>query len=154
MTDIKEENKELGRLIDINKDAADFYDKALNEIESGNLKSTFSNLREIHNQVAVSLQNRLQNNGADFDTLSADGTLKGDASKLWGQLVAKVSNDVDETLVSHLEEAEDRCLHSVQDAIEKEELQAETKALLRRELSTLQRTHDHMKSLKDEMKAA
>lgn len=151
MTDIKDENNELHKLVNINKDACAFYESATKEAQSAEIKQTFRKLDELHQDVIANIQSRIRANGGKAD---ADETFVGKTTQFWGELMAKVSNDVDETLVKHLEEAEDRCLHSMQDAIKDDDIRPETKTALQNELQTLRKTHDYMKALKEAMKAA
>lgn len=151
MSTVKDENQELHKLVSINKDACEFYDSAAEEAESPEIKQTFRKLEDLHQGVITNLVGQIRANGGKPDV---DETFAGKTSQFWGELMAKVSNDVDETLVKHLEEAEDRCLHSMQDAMKDEDIRPETKATLQKELQTLQKTHDYMKALKDAMKAA
>lgn len=145
------ENKELCKLININEDACDFYGSAQEKAENPRLKETLGNLKTLHKGVIINLQNYVRANGGDPE---ASETLAGQTQKLWGELMAKISNDVDETLVKHLEEAEDRCLHSIKDAIKSDDIAPSTKVALQKELNALQKSHDYMKSLKDSLKAA
>ena len=146
-----QESQELGKLININKDACEFYHCAQEKAEDPELVRTFGALESLHRHVMDNLQKEIAFTG---DDAKAEETVVGQASKLWTNLMTHISNDVDETLVKHLEEAEDRCLHSVQDAMEKESIRPSTKAMLRDELSSLQKSHDYMKALKDCMKKA
>lgn len=147
----QEENNELGKLIDINEDACEFYGSAQEKADSPEIKRTFSELESLHRTVATNLKSRVRANGGDAE---AGGTFAGQTRKFWGELMASISNDVDETLVTHLEEAEDRCLHSIQEAMEDPDISPQTKTTLRQELQTLQKSHDYMKALKDALKAA
>lgn len=147
----KDENKELAKLININEDASEFYESAQEKVENPQLKSTFKNLEDLHKGVITNLQQQVRANGGDPE---ADETFTGQAAQLFGNLAAMVSNDTDETLVKHLEEAEDRCLHSMQDAIDSDDVTTTTKTWLMGELSSLRKSHGYMKSLKDCMKAA
>lgn len=147
----EKENHVLTTLVDINKDASDFYKSASQKVQNPNLERSFNDLERIHNTVVIDLTKRIKDNGGKP---SVDGTFVGKTTRVFGELMTKISTDVDETLVSHLEEAEDRCLHSIRDAIDDKNLRADTKALLVDEMSTLQRSHDYMKALKESMKAA
>jgi uncharacterized protein (TIGR02284 family) len=147
----KDENKELGKLICINQDAAEFYETAQDKAESPQMKKTFASLQSLHNDVITNLQNVVRSNGGDPE---ADETFVGGMQKFFGELETKISNDVDETLVKHLEEAEDRCLHSIKDAISNDNISPSTKTALQSELDALQKSHDYMKVLKDCMKDA
>lgn len=151
MTSMKDENNELHKLANINKDACEFYNSAAQEVESAEIKQTFSKLEDLHRQVMTNLQNQIRINGGNPE---ADETLIGKGAQFWGELMAKVSNDADATLVKHLEEAEDRCLHSMQDAMKDADIRPATKAALQNDMETLRKTHDYMKALKDAMKAA
>ena len=146
-----EENKELCKLININKDAAEFYSDAKEKVQNLNFVTTFKNLEIIHDSVAKRIAQRVKANGGDPEM---DGTVSGKTAQFFGELMARVSNDVDESLVSSLEEAEDRCLHSIEDALEEEDISPATRAVLAQEYSTLRQTHDYMKELKSYMKAA
>lgn len=144
------ENKILGSLIDINQDACEFYKSALSRVRNPRLERSFADLQRLHGAVVMDLTQRIRENGGMPDI---DGTLKGKTAQLVGEVLAKVSNDVDETLVNHLEEAEDRCLISMREAMEATDMQTNTRALLLSELGSLQRSHDYMKALKDSMHA-
>lgn len=146
-----EENKELCKLISINKDACSFYEVAIEETKSPTFKQTFENLCVLHSSIIANLQNQVRINGGDPE---AEQTLLGQTQKFWGELMAAVSNDVDETLVAHLEEAEDRCLHSMQEAIENGDITPKTRSVLNQELFALKKSHDYMKELKEMMRAA
>lgn len=143
--------KELQKLANINEDACEFYEEACEKADSEQLKTTFRNLESLHKGVVVNLQEHIRTTGGQPDT---DETIAGEARELWGKLMASISNDVDETLVKHLEEAEDRCLNKIQDIIENDDIPATTKAFLQTEYRVLRKSHDYMKSLKDCMKAA
>lgn len=151
MTSLKDENNELHKLVNINKDASEFYKSAAQEAQNSDIKQTFSKLEKLHQDVITNLQNQIRVNGGNPE---ADETLIGKSAQFWGELMAKISNDVDATLVKHLEEAEDRCLHSMQDAMKDDDIRPATKAALHSEMETLRKTHDYMKALKNAMKAA
>lgn len=147
------ENKKITNLININQDASTFYYESAKElVESPNLKSTFKDLGDLHKDIASNLETFVKQNGDP--SVEADETMVGEMSKFWGKLKAKISNDTDETLIAQLEEAEDRCLHSMQDLMNSDDITAETKLLLQREYTALRKSHDYMKDLKDFMKAA
>lgn len=149
---IEKENVALSELISVNKDACHFYQSAAQKVDNIQLARTFNDLEHLHAGVVAALQRQIQQNGGS--PTEEDGTISGKAAQWFAELLAKVSNDVDETLVSHLEEAEDRCLHHMQDALKDENIRIQTKSLLGAELATLERSHDYMRSLKKFMKAA
>lgn len=145
------ENKKLIKLIRINEDASEFYESAQEEVESPRLKETFKDLEVLHSDVTKTLKSRVTMNGGDADV---DETVVGQVSEMFGILMSKVSNDTDGMLVTHLEEAEDRCLESMEEVMKSDGITPETKTVLVNELSALRKSHDYMKALKDHMKAA
>ncbi len=148
---MSDQNTEIGKLININQDACDFYKSAQEKAESTSFKRTFRELESLHRSVILNLQECIRANGGNPE---AKDTFVGQATQFWGELMANISNDVDETLVKHLEEAEDRCLHSIESAIKEDDISPATKVVLRNEYSALQKCHDYMKALKDALMAA
>tara|TARA_B100001989_G_C24548123_1_gene472380 strand:- start:2820 stop:3311 length:492 start_codon:yes stop_codon:yes gene_type:complete len=144
-------NKELQNLANINEDACEFYEEACEKAESLQIKSTFRDLEKLHKDVVINLQEHIRANG---ETPETEETFAGGAREFWGKLMASISNDIDETLVTHLEEAEDRCLNKIQDIIKDEQIPETTKSMLQNEYRALQKSHDYMKALKETMKAA
>jgi uncharacterized protein (TIGR02284 family) len=144
------ENRVLTHLVDINQDASEFYKSAMGRVRNPRLERSFADLQRLHSAVVMDLMQKIRENGMTPDI---DGTIAGKTAKLFTEMMTKVSNDVDETLVDHLEEAEDRCLHSMREALDEREMQTHTRALLVSELGSLQRSHDYMKALKDSMHA-
>tara|TARA_A200000113_G_C8725711_1_gene309882 strand:- start:4 stop:465 length:462 start_codon:yes stop_codon:yes gene_type:complete len=149
--DNKQENKELSKLININEDATEFYRSAQEKAESPSLKSTFKDLESLHKGVILNLQNIVRANGGET---KADETMVGNTRQFFGELIAKVSNKPDAAIVTHLEEAEDRCLHSMQSALESSDVSTATKQVLLQEAGTLQKSHDYMKAMKEYLKQA
>lgn len=148
------ENKELGKLIDINEDACAFYKSALQKTQSSQIKEAFQDLEIMHKEVVVDLQNYVRNNNADFEYTEAAQTMVGQAQKFWGELMANASREVDETLISHLQKAEERCFHSVEDVLDSEDISEPAKNLLQNQKSVLQKSHGYIQSLKESVKAA
>lgn len=144
-------NKELQALANINEDACEFYEEAGKKTENPQFKTTFMNLENLHKDVVISLQDHIRANGGTPDT---DETFVGEVREFWGKLMTSISNDVNETLVTHLEEAEDRCLHKIEDIMKDDDISPSTKAVLQKEYDSLQKSHDYMKALKDTLKAA
>ena len=145
------EAKEISNIININEDAVEFYNSAQEKAEDPHLKSTFANLESLHNSVVINLTSHLRAEGHEAEPKE---TFTGQAYQFWASLVASISNDIDETLVTQLEEAEDRCLHSIQDAFTSDNITPVSKSALQTEFVALKKSHDYMKALKDAMKAA
>lgn len=144
-------NKEIQQLANMNEDACEFYATAQDKVENERLKSSFKSLQTLHKNVVVNLQDYIRTNGGQPET---NETFIGEAREFWGNMMASISNDTDTTLVKHLEETEDRCLHKIEDMMQNDDIPSQTKSALIREHETLRKSHDYMKSLKKAMTAA
>ena len=144
-------NKELQKLANINEDACEFYEEAQKKTTSSGLQITFGNLENLHKSVVTNLHTYLRSNNEEPNT---DETFEGEVREFWGKLMTFISNDIDATLITHLEEAEDRCLHKIEDIMNDDDTPARIKTLLQDEFEVLQKSHDYMKDLKDTVKAA
>lgn len=147
----KDANKEISNIININEDARNFYKAAQLETKSLVAMDIFKKYEATHGQVVDDLQNFVASNGGKAE---ADSTAIGAMQKVWGTVKAKVASDTDESLISSLEEAEDRCIHSIKDAIGNDDIPTEARMALKRQEGTLQQAHDYMKIMKDNAKAA
>lgn len=144
--------KEIKKLINLNEDARQFYTEASEQTDSATYRSTFQKVGALHGSVVVSLQSHLKTLGET--DLQPDKTLMGKTRQFVGTTLADWSEKTDEMLVTHLEEAEDRCLHQIQDIMEDEDITTATKDVLTREHANIRQTHDYMKGLKDNLKKA
>ena len=54
------ENQRLKELVNINKDACEFYGSACEQADDPGIKMTFRNMEDAHGSVVVNLQNYLQ----------------------------------------------------------------------------------------------
>jgi len=144
----KAELKEVNKLIDINKDACQFYNEAKDKVSTPNLTSKFADLCQLHKGIVSTLQSELITRGATQEDVEASETVVGKANKVFGEIMAKMSSEPEAKLISRLEEAEDRCLHSMEDAIKSNDVTTELKTVLKQQLEELRKSHDHMKSLK------
>ncbi|HJU26167.1 MAG TPA: PA2169 family four-helix-bundle protein [Rhodanobacteraceae bacterium] len=75
------------------------------------------------------------------------GTYFGALHKLYAELLARFAVDGDRIYVSELEEAEDRLLHSLEEAILRVE-PAEARAVLRQYMPAARAAHERMRILK------
>lgn len=137
----------INKLIDISEDARRFYMDAVDRTDNPEMKQLFRDMADIRKGIIIDLRQHMRSLGEVAD--EADGTFIGKANQFIGEKVADMTDNVDEALITYLEEAEDRCLHSFEDSAQDNDLPAETRNVISMELQTLQKTHDHMKSLKD-----
>lgn len=142
---------EVSKIIDINKDASDFYHDAQEKAKSPTVKDIFKDYEQLHKSVVIELQNYVSQKGGDPE---AGNTFAGQAGEVWGKVRAALSPNVDESLITSLEEAEDRCIHSIDDAIANDDLSPETRVALKKQQETLHKSHDYMKIMKENVNAA
>lgn len=145
---IKTEIKEVSNLIDINNDACEFYRKAEEKVHDQHLKSEFVGLRQLHSNVVSKLQKEVSVRNGDVDDIEANETVTGMANRYFGELLAAVTPDSDARFISRLEEAEDRCLHSMEDVVKNTNISSELKTVLMNQYDELKKSHDHMRTLK------
>lgn len=146
---LKAEIKEVAKLVDTNKDACEFYNKAKGKVDEQQLRNKFDELCSLHNRVVDKLQSEMISRGASHDDVQASETITGKANRYFGELMAAVTNSPDEKFIARLEEAEDRCLHAMEDACKNQDISNELKTVLKQQLTELRKSHDYMKSLKD-----
>ncbi len=145
---IKTEIKEVSKLIDINQDACEFYKKAEEKVEDQHLRSEFVGLRQLHSNVVTQLQSEIAARHGKGDEIEASETVAGKANRYFGELMAAITPDSDARFISRLEEAEDRCLHTMEDAVKNTEISSQLKTILMSQFDELKKSHDHMRTLK------
>lgn len=148
---IQQECNQITDLININKDACSFYETAQEKVTGTELSKIFNDFEKIHRSIANNLTHYLSTKGHQVDP---EKTTTGKMAELWANIATKFSSDIDHTLINHLEEAEDRCLHQIEDMMKNDDISSVTKAALVKEASALKQTHDYMKRLKDFAQAA
>ena len=141
------ELKEFKNIININQDAVEFYESAEKKVTSASLRTTFGELKKLHNKTIQKLQGALRLKDASADT-DAEGTLVGTGQRLFGKLVTKLSSTPNQTLINRLVEAEERCLNSMEEASAKD-LPRDIKKVLTDELANMRKGQEHMKQLKE-----
>jgi len=144
--------KEIQNLINICEDAREFYTDAIDQTNDPEMKQLFRNMADIRKGVIVDLRTHMRQKDMDIEEPSE--TFGGQVNKFLGENIAKWSDNTDNALITYLEEAEDRCLHSFKDVSNDNDMPVETRAVVSQKLETMQKTHDYMKELKEAVKAA
>ena len=148
---MSQDNKEVCKIININKDACAFYQEAQGKVKNLTTQEIFKNFEELHQNVITDLQACVRENGGEPE---ADTTLMGEIQELWGKARAAMTSNVDESLITSLEEAEDRCINSLKEAIANDNISATARIALKKQEEKLQKSHDYMKIMKDNVNAA
>lgn len=150
---LKQEIKTLKELMDINKDAQEFYSKAQSKVNDSDLRTTLKEFELLHQNAVNTFKQQLEVSGASEDTQVPRETMSGKTNQLFTHFLAQFQESPDQKLVNELEEAEDKCLNTLEDAITSENLSSKTQQVLKDQLSELRKSHDHMRALKKQMAA-
>jgi len=141
-------------IIDINTDASEFYTIAAATVESSKLRRSFSALFTLHQKTKITLQRLLQKKRVSINRTSALITGPGTTVDIFGAALTTLSSKVDTKLITSLENAENRCLHSLHVAADQESLSFATRKIIKQEIRSLKTTHYFMQELKHAAQAA
>lgn len=143
----------LNDLIQINNDRVDGYEKALKELkpEDGDLKDAFLGYID----QSRSLRNAL---GTEVEVLGAkmeDGTTaSGKIYRAWMDVKAMFTGNDRKTILNNCEYGEDAAQKAYKSALETEGLPAYIFSLITKQKDELKRSHDAIKALRDQERAA
>ncbi|MFT2089596.1 MULTISPECIES: ferritin-like domain-containing protein [Paraglaciecola] len=141
-TQIKQVEK-VSDVIQVVKAGIDFYESAITEVESPEVKTIFSNMVTKKKQVISKLQPLAI---AEQGEVEKGSSWAVNARKVYTDFLGTFSKNEDHTYVSQLEEVEDKILETLDEAIsEKQPTQAMT-TLLSAKVEA-QAMHDQMKAL-------
>jgi uncharacterized protein (TIGR02284 family) len=144
----KTEVKKVTDVIKVLQGGIDFYQKAINEIESNNVKSMFRRMIEGKQEAIEALQPFAINQQGERET---DSDWMVSTRKLYTQMIGKMSSDEEHTYIKQLEEVEDRVLEVLDEAL-KEDQPESCVVVLRTTRAHAQQMHDEMKALQDATK--
>jgi uncharacterized protein (TIGR02284 family) len=136
-------------LVQISRDGLEFYQDAMNEVQSERLKSVFSRMAGNKRTLIAALSSKLAMSDEDVPT---DGTFAGSLRKTYTDIRAKLSSNEDRVYVSQLEETEDRLLKHFEKAIDGT-TDPSVKGLLQQHFLHVRACHDEMRSLKQQLAA-
>ena len=136
-------------LVQISRDGLEFYQDAMNEVQSERLKAVFSRMAGNKRALIAALSSKLAMNDEDVPT---DGTFAGSLRKTYADVRAKLSSNEDKVYVTQLEETEDRLLHHFQSALD-DTTDPSVKGLLQQYYPQVKACHDEMRSLKQQLAA-
>jgi uncharacterized protein (TIGR02284 family) len=134
----------LSDIVQVARDGADFYDAATREVKSPQLREVFARMAQRKRELIGALAGRIRSEG---EKVPDSGTFAGSIRKVYADVRAGLSSNEDKIYVGQLEEAEDRLLHEVEDAI-KDSDEPELRAILQQHLPSIRACHDEMRGLK------
>lgn len=134
----------LSDLVQISRDGHTFYNEAAGKVSDSEVKQTLEDMAAVRANLVRDLSWLLTERG---EAAPQRGTLYGAMAKLYADTLASFSGDRDGVYVSRLEEAEDRLLHTFEEALLSTK-ESETRAILKRYLPLARNAHARMSDLK------
>lgn len=140
------ENSVLAELVQINNEASLCYAIATDRLDDESIKRCFSSLQSLHQSVVEDLIKRIRQNGGDRDPLL--GTTEN-MLKFFYEIHDVNGVTTESDLIMQAKLTEDTCLRTMRKAILENDIQPRTRALLFKELNSLQLSHEYISSLTD-----
>lgn len=140
----------LNTLIEIARDGERFYLDAAGKVRNLELQALFREMAQVRQHLIADLAQHVEARG---EVPSADRTLWGSTRQVYADVLAALSRDGQIIYVKELEEAEDRLLDQYQKAL-RHAPSVSIREILERHLLTVRATHDSMKALKEQVRAA
>jgi uncharacterized protein (TIGR02284 family) len=134
----------LQEVAEICCDGNAFYGAAAEKMQDPGLRRAVQEVGRIRGALCHDIHVRLREKGWQ---LGGTGTFYGTLHRLYADLRAHFAEDGDRIYVAELEEAEDRLLHSLEEAILTVE-PAEARAVLRQYMPAARAAHERMRALK------
>ena len=146
----KEKEKEsvslLNDLIIINNDRIEGYETAAKETEDTELKNLFNSIANESRKFKAELLTKV----VDLNGSPAEGTnLSGKIYRAWMDVKAALAKKDRKAILGSCEYGEDAALETYHEALESKELPSECRSLIREQESSLKKSHDKIKSLRD-----
>ena len=139
----------LREIVETARDGADFYDSALQKVANPRLHAIFGRMSAAKRELITGLSDHLALSG---ERAPDHGTLLGSLRKLYAELLATLAADDDQVYVAQLEEAEDRLLDQIQQAIGQAR-ETDVRVQLQAYLPKVRACHDEMRDLKEHLAA-
>ncbi len=134
----------LHDLIEICRDGHAFYDDCAGRVDDPEIRETLRQMSSLRSTLVDDFSALLASRG---EAPPEGGTLVGSMHQLYTRMKAGFSNNRDGVYVSELEEAEDRLLHSFEEAMLSIE-SPEALRILKRYVPLARAAHERMRQLK------
>ncbi|PWS32444.1 PA2169 family four-helix-bundle protein [Pedobacter paludis] len=138
----------LNDLIQINNDRIEGYERARKELKDGDadLKSLFLNMIEESQKYKMALATEVAASGEDIETGT---TTSGKIYRGWMDVKALFTGHDRQTVLNNCEFGEDAAQNAYKMALEEEDLPSNVRDLISDQKSSLRRSHDEIKRLRD-----
>lgn len=140
----------LKELVQIARDNADFYESAREDIKNPAMKDLFTRMAAAKRNLIQGLGARLALSGEEVPD---SGTTAGNMRKMYADILASLTSRDEAVYVSQLEEAEDRLLEHLNEALQEVDDVAVREAVTA-QLPQVRACHDEMRALKRRMDRA
>jgi uncharacterized protein (TIGR02284 family) len=139
----------INELIVINHDRIEGYERAAKETEDPQLKSLFTHMADESRQFKNELVREVVNQGGS----PAEGTTtSGKVYRAWMDIKAALSGKNRHAIIASCEFGEDAALETYEDVLKSDNLVNECRNMITRQKSSLQKSHDKIKLLRDSSK--
>ncbi|MEO8147537.1 MAG: PA2169 family four-helix-bundle protein [Bacteroidia bacterium] len=139
----------LNSLIEINNDRIEGYDKANSEVENHELKALFARLADESRQHRSELISEVVNNGG---APTEGNTLAGKFFRAWMDIKTALTNHDMKAVIRLCEFGEDAALEVYDNVLNDNDLPFHARGFVIRQRTVLQKSHDHIKRLRDGVK--
>jgi len=138
----------LNDLIETSRDGEQGFGTCAENTRSAELKAVFQKGAERCAQAIQELSDEVRRLGGEPENR---GSVAGAAHRVWVDIKATLSGKDDAGILAECERGEDSALDEYRDALE-EDLPADARALVQRQLEGVQENHDRIRELRDRYK--
>lgn len=139
----------INELIVINHDRIEGYERAAKETEDPQLKSLFTSMADESRQFKNELVREVVNQGGS----PAEGTTtSGKVYRAWMDIKAALTGKDRHAIIASCEFGEDAALETYEDVLKSDHLVNDCRNMIVRQKSSLQKSHDKIKLLRDSTK--
>lgn len=140
----------LNDLIETCKDGEQGFRQCAEDISDSQMKTFFTSRAQTCTDAAAELQEMVISLGGDPETRSS---MSGTMHRRWVDVKSAITGKDDEAVLNECERGEDVALQSYRKALEKE-LPPDIRAMVEKQYQGVQRNHDQVKALRDQVRTA
>lgn len=141
----------LNDLIETCKDGEYGFDTCAKHAQSAEIRQLFTQRAADCRSAARELQSLVKTEAGAPDT---SGSALGAMHRGWVAVLGTVAGESDKRMLEEAERGEDSAVASYRKALRKDDLPADVRAVIERQMAGAQRNHDQIKALRDRAKAA
>jgi uncharacterized protein (TIGR02284 family) len=134
----------LNNLIETCRDGQQGFEAAAEGVKNGELKKLFETYSQQRRQFAGELQGEVRRLGGDPERT---GSLAATLHRGWINIKSAVTGEDEAAVISECERGEDSAVKNYQDALNYEQLPADLRSIVERQLTQVREAHDRIRSL-------